>query len=105
MIYPKFSLNAVEDRHRLPISEEVGTCGVSICFAANSYDHSSWRIIRLRAMHVLHSCVDIGAGIGGSTITGEAKHVEVTLYSMNANDAASSGLSLIMSNETVAIVR
>lgn len=56
-------------------------------------------------MHVLHSCVDIGAGIGGSTITGEAKHVEVTLYSMNANDAASSGLSLIMSNETVAIVR
>lgn len=83
MIYPKFSPDAAADRNRLPICEEVGTCGVRVRLTAfPMYDHSSWRIIRLRLMDVVYHCVEYeDAGIGGSTITGEVKHVELMLYS------------------------
>ena len=101
IVYPEFSVDALENRHRLPISEDVGTCGVKVHFTADfMYDHSSWRIIRLRIMDVLLTCVPPGeAGIGGSTITGAEKHVEMLLYS------TTSDLSLTMSNDTTAFDR
>lgn len=107
MIYPDFSPAAPEERHRLPVSKEVGTCGVSVRFLSLfMHDRSSWRIIRLRVMHVLRRCVELGeAGIGGSTVTGEEKHVEMVLYSASDNDKASSGLSLILSNGTIPVAR
>ena len=109
MRYPEFSLIAVEDRHRLPISEEVGTCGVRVGLTALPVvDHSSWRIIRLRVMDIFHSCVEPGepgkVGIGGTTITGDEKHLELILYSTSDDNAASSDRSLILSNQTIAAV-
>ena len=62
MIYPEFSRNAPEDRHRLPISEEVATCGVSVGLSSPSYDYSSWRIIRLRIMDIVRDCVKFAGG-------------------------------------------
>lgn len=99
MIYPEFSLHAREDRHRLPISKEAGTCGVRVCFRALSVsDRSSWRIIRLRVMDIFQHCVSLAdAGIGGTTITGQHKQVELMLYSTSD----SSDLSLIASNNTI----
>ena len=110
MRYPEFSLGAAEGRHRLPISEEVGTCGVRVDFTTfSTYDHSSWRIIRLRFMDIFHSCVEPGepaeAGVGGSTITGDEKHVKLMLYLTSEDNAASSNLSFILSNETIAVAR
>ena len=101
MIYPEFSFRALEDRHRLPIYEEVGTCGVSVGLMTRFvYDHSSWRIIRLRLMDVLRICVESrGVGIGGITITGEAKHMELLLSSTTAN------MEMAISNTTTADAR
>lgn len=66
------------------------------------FDHSSWRIIRLRVMDVLRCCVEFGdLEIGGCTITGGAKRVELTLYSTSE----SSDLSLMLSNNTIAVGR
>ena len=103
MIYPEFSPDAFEDRHRLPLVREAGTCGVSVRLASPSmFDHSSWRIIRLRVMDVLRCCVEFGdLEIGGCTITGGAKRVELTLYSTSE----SSDLSLMLSNNTIAVGR
>ena len=100
MIYPRFSPDAAADRHRLPIYEEVGTCGVRVRLTAFPMDdYSSWRIIRLRIMDVRYFCVEHeDAGIGGSTITGEFKRVELMLYSTMGD----SDLSLNMSNKTYA---
>ena len=99
MIYPEFSVYAGQDRHRLPISEEVGTCGVEVRFKAPSVaDRSSWRIIRLRLMDVYRNCVD--AGTGGSTTTGQKKQMELVLYSTsNLSD-----LSLVVSNNMTLVV-
>lgn len=103
MIYPEFSVYAPEDRHRLPISEEVGTCGVEVRFKALSVDdRSSWRIIRLRVMDVFRNCVCIeDAGVGGSTITGQKKRVELVLYSTgNLSD-----LSLVVPNNMTVVAQ
>ena len=99
MIYPEFSQDSLVDRHRLPVNEEVGTCVVRVRLTPPFLaDHSSWRIIRLRLMDIVRNCV--AAGIGGNTITGQQKRVEVMFYSASEPD-----LSLIMLNETMAISR
>ncbi len=102
MIYPEFSDDSLVDRHRLPILEEAGTCVVRVRLTPPFFDdHSSWRIIRLRLMDICRSCVVFGdAGIGGITITGQQKRVELMLYSASEPD-----LSLIMLNKTMAISR
>ena len=100
MIYPEFSDDSLVDRHRLPVSEEVGTCAVKVRLTAPFRDdHSSWRIIRLRLMDIFRNCVVLGdAGVGGITITGQRKRVELMLYSASEPD-----LSLIMLNKTMAV--
>lgn len=106
-IYPEFSYIAPEDRHRLPIFDEVGTCGVRVCTSAfDVKDRSSWRIIRLRFMDILRDCVEFGAaGFGGSTITGQNKYLELTLYSTNDKITSPSNVSLIVSNSTISVAR
>ena len=107
MIYPEFSIFSVENRHRLPISEEFGTCGVQVCFDQDfAYDYSSWRLIRLRILDVLARCVELDrAGSGGWTITGWENHMKVILYSTSHNDAATSGLNVVTLTNTTAVAR
>lgn len=80
--YPVFSRTSSEERHRLPVTIESGSCNVEVRLAPAAYvDTSSWRIIALRVGNVIRKCVDEGQGSGGHTVTGEEKDIEIILYS------------------------
>lgn len=80
-VYPTFSQTSAEERHRLPKSEEVGSCVLEVRLSpSTALDWSSWRIIILRIGNVIRQCVDLQGGVGGITFTGEEKFIEILVY-------------------------
>ena len=97
-VYPKFSRQSEELRHRLPISRAHESCVLQVRLGQDvDEDHSSWRIILLRVENVIKKCVTMTRGIGGSVLTGEAKGIEITVGS-----TTSSKDNMLLENESVA---
>ena len=95
-VYPKFSRTPTEERHRLPVNVEHGSCKVEVRLAsAATADYSSWRIIALRVGNVIQKCVKVQLGAGGWTVTGEDKDIEILVYSASKD---SSNGTLVMGN-------
>ena len=81
-IYPLFSNSAPEARHRLPKIRTFGSCNVGVSlYDYVLTDRSSWRILALRAGHVIDMCVRRQSGIGGGATTGYSKEIAVMVYS------------------------
>ena len=84
-VYPQFNRLTAEDRHRLPITARFLTCMVHVQLVANvEADHSSWRIIKMRATNVIRECVDMvegSVGTGGYVFTGEGRGIAVIIQS------------------------
>lgn len=89
-VYPEFSTVAREERHRLPLRIEAGSCIVEVRLAPGALsDYSSWRIIGLRVGNVIRKCVERSQGLGGQTVTGEWKGIQILLYAPHASGASS----------------
>lgn len=80
-LYPRFTRISPQERHRLPQVRNNSSCGIMVNLASDvSFDHSSWRIIKLRIENVITKCVEKRAGRGGATVTGEEKDIEIVVY-------------------------
>lgn len=100
--YPEFSKFPTEERHRLPKGAELGTCAVEVRLAENGvHDTTSWRIIRLRLNNVVDRCGE-GMGIGGLTVTGVMKDIEVKVYATPVSPRSD---GLVMGNGSLATGR
>ena len=81
-LYPVFSPNAMDSRHRMPIYRTRGSCIAAVQmrdFAMT--DRSSWSIVSTMAQNVLQECVQDGSGVGGTGTVGEKGMIQVILCS------------------------